>query len=170
MVADDFAEQGSDAAWCRWLLCFVKDPAAVVARIGAALRPGGAAVFHEYIDYRSWRLAPRAPEQELFVDRVMASWRAEGGDPDVGTELPRLLVDAGFRIESTRLHTDAVAPADPLWEWPRRYVDVGAERLVELGQMSAAEATALTAAFERTEALAHARMILPLVIEVIARR
>jgi len=53
-----------DATWCRWvgIICFV------------------AAIFHEYIDYRTRRLAPRRPAVESFVDEVMASWRATGAN------------------------------------------------------------------------------------------
>lgn len=170
VVTDEFGEAAADIAWCRWVLCFVSDPRKVVERIGAALKAGGTAIFHEYIDYRGWRLAPRVPEQELFVERVIASWREEGGEPDVGADLAGYLAESGFEVLSTRLHTDAVAPSDPLWQWPRRYVEVGAARLVELGRMTAAESVALIDAFARIERLAHARMILPAVIEVIARR
>ena len=170
VVIDAFGETAADVAWCRWVLCFVSDPRKVIGRIGAALKVGGTAIFHEYIDYRGWRMAPRVPEQELFVERVIASWREEGGEPDVGAELGGYLADAGFEILRTRLHADAVAPADPLWQWPRRYVEVGAARLVELGHMTATESTALIAAFARIEQLPHARMLLPPVIEVIARR
>ena len=170
VVTDEFGETAADLAWCRWLLCFVSDPRKVIRRIGAALKPGGTAVFHEYIDYRGWRMAPRVPELELFIERVIASWREEGGEPDVGAELTSHLVESGFEILMTRLHADAVSPADPLWQWPRRYVEVGAARLVELGRMTAAELTSLIAGFDRVERLAHARMLLPPVIEVIARR
>ena len=104
------------------------------------------------------------------MERVIASWREEGGEPDVGADLAGDLAESGFEVLEMSLHTDAVTPADRLWQWPRRYVEVGAARLVELGRRTAAESVALTAAFEQIEQLAHARMILPRVIEVIARR
>jgi ubiquinone/menaquinone biosynthesis C-methylase UbiE len=34
-----------DGAYARWVLCFVKDPGAVVANVARALRPGAAAAF-----------------------------------------------------------------------------------------------------------------------------
>ena len=170
VVTDEFGATGCDAAWCRWVLCFVSDPGRVIGRIHAALRPGGVAVFHEYVDYRSWRMTPRLPELERFVEHVIASWHAEGGEPDVGADLTSHLVAGGFRIESTRLHAEAVAPSDPLWAWPLAYIGTGADRLVELGRMTRAEADALAAAFARVARVEHARMVLPMVLEVIARR
>ena len=71
-----------DAAWCRWVACFVTSPAKLVANVATALRPGGAAVFHEYIDYATWRLAPRRPAFESFVQRVMET-RGFVSDGDV---------------------------------------------------------------------------------------
>jgi SAM-dependent methyltransferase len=170
LVKDEFGITAADAAWCRWVLCFVSDPRAVIRRIHAALRPAGVAVFHEYIDYRAWRFAPRLPLQERFVEAVMSSWEAEGGRPDVGGDLPEWLTLAGFRVESTRLMTDIVTPDDPLWQWPRRYVAVGAARLVELGKFSAAEAAELDAAIGAIEQRPQSRMVMPSVVEVIARR
>jgi SAM-dependent methyltransferase len=67
-----------DATWCRWVASFVSSPEKLVNTIAGALRPDGVATFHEYIDYRTWRLAPRRPAVESFVDEVVASWRATG--------------------------------------------------------------------------------------------
>ena len=169
VVTGDFGVSGADAAWCRWVLCFVSDPAAVVARIRQALRPGGLAVFHEYIDYGAWKLAPPCAPHTRFVAQVIASWRAEGGEPDVGRVLIPHLRAAGFTIGHSRLIAEIVEPADPLWRWPIAYVEVGAERFVELGQMTRAEASELIAAVRAAEARPDTRMVTPTVLELIAR-
>ena len=169
VVSSDFGVTGADAAWCRWVLSFVNDPRAVVRRIRAALRPGGIAVFHEYVDYGGWRLLPKLPALELFVARVMDSWRADGGEPDVGRDLPTYLIEQGFMLASTQLHTEAVAPEDPLWRWPAVFVETGWARLVALGRMTQAEADELLTAFASAARLPHARIILPSVLEVVAR-
>lgn len=169
LAAGGFGIAGADAAWCRWVLCFVREPRAVVGRIRAALRPGGVAVFHEYVDYGAWALLPPCPPHARFVERVIERWRAEGGDADVARFLPAWLADSGFALESTRLLAEAVAPDDPLWAWPEAYVQTGAERFVELGAMSRAEADELLAAVRAAASRPATRMITPLVLEVIAR-
>jgi len=169
VVTGDFGVSGADAAWCRWVLCFVSDPRAVVRRIRAALKPGGVAVFHEYLDYRAWALSPPCAPHARFVEQVIASWRAEGADPDIGRFLTSYLIEAGFRVESTHLHVEFIEPADPFWKWPVAYVEVGSERFVELGRMTAAEARELVAAVRAAEARPETRMLTPPVIEVIAR-
>ena len=82
---------GADGAWSRWVYAFVRRPRLLLERVVAALRPGGTMVLHEYVDYRAWRLSPRSDVFEGFVSEVMASWRADGGEPDIGLELPRWL-------------------------------------------------------------------------------
>jgi hypothetical protein len=64
----------------------------------------------EDFDYSTWRLAPPSPEMEQFVRLVMESWRASGGEPDVGLNLPRWLDETGFQILSLRPILDIVAP------------------------------------------------------------
>ncbi len=169
VVTGDFGVHAADGAWCRWVLCFVSDPRAVVRRIRAALRPGGVAVFHEYLDYGAWALSPPCAPHARFVEQVIASWRADGGEPDVGRFLTGQLIEAGFRIESTRLHVEFIEPADPLWRWPVAYVEVGAERFVELGLMTGREARELVAAIRAAETRPETRMLTPPVLELIAR-
>src|ERR1700730_3643412 len=56
--AGEFPNGIADRAWCRWVLAFVKDPRAVLARMAAALASDGVMVLHEYFDYSTWRAAP----------------------------------------------------------------------------------------------------------------
>lgn len=91
LMLDLIGDGNFDAVWCRWVASFVSSPEKLIFSIAKALRMGGKAIFHEYADYRSWRLAPRRPIMESFVDEVMKSWRASGGEPDVALALPSLI-------------------------------------------------------------------------------
>ena len=97
-VSEPFEVSGADASWCRWVLSFVPDPAATVRHIAAALKPGGVAIFHEYIAYETWRMMPPHPLHERFRSLVEQSWRDSGGEPDIALWLPKWLDDAGFEI------------------------------------------------------------------------
>jgi SAM-dependent methyltransferase len=162
--------EGANGAWCRWVLAFVRDPRALLAAIAGALRPGGSIVLHEYFDYRTWRLAPRTPEIEEFVRVVMESWRASGGEPDIGLEIPRWLADLGFEIRSLTPIVDIVPPSSYIWEWPRSFVEVGLRRLVHLGRLDPEREAAIAAAMAAREAEPGTLMITPSVIEIIAAR
>jgi SAM-dependent methyltransferase len=170
LMAEPLPAIGADAAWCRWVACFVESPARLVRSLAGALRQGGAVVFHEYGDYESWRLAPRGPRLEEFVKRVVASWRASGGEPDIGLELPTLLGREGFRVREVKPLVFSVGPHDYTWRWPSSFVYSGLERLQQLGQIDAAFAGAVVAELEGAEADPASLMITPLVLEVIAER
>ena len=166
----EFPEVRADAAWCRWILAFVKNPRDVLARIAAALSPGGMLVLHEYFDYRTWRAAPRCAELEAFVAAVMSSWRASGGEPDIALPILGWLPELGFELRAARPLVDCVEPGHPKWLWMRAFVEVGRQRLVDLGYLSAGEADSIWRAFIAVEAAPGARMISPSVLEIIAQR
>jgi len=159
-----------DAIWCRWVACFVLSPARLIANIAAALRKGGIAIFHEYIDYGSWRLAPRRPAVESFVSEVMASWRQAGGEPDIASSLPGLLRDAGFRIRHMSPIVYAATPNDFVWQWPSRFLKGFLPRLLELGQVDASWADSVRREFEEAESDPSTIMVTPMLLEIVAER
>ena len=159
---------GFDAAWCRWVACFVSSPQTLMQRIRDALRPGGVAVFHEYSNYGTFQFTPHRPALEKFAEEVMASWRAAGGEPNVGRDLPVMLPAAGFRVRHVRHHAFAVTPRDAMWQWPASFIGINVERLVELGRVSADWAGNVRREFAETEADERSVFTTPLVLEVIA--
>ena len=166
----DLPSLRADGAWCRWIFAFVKQPRALLSRLSDALRPGAALVIHEYFDYSTWRLAPPTPEMEEFVRLVMESWRASGGEPDVGLHLPRWLDETGFAVRFLRPVVDIVAPSDDIWQWPKSFLEIGLRRLVDLGYLDDARARAIGAAFAARETEPNTFMITPAVLEVVAVR
>ena len=160
--------RGLDGAWSRWVYAFVRDPRAVLERVAAVLRPGGVMVLHEYADYRAWRHAPLAPEFTWFVDQVMVSWREHGGEPDIGMSLPGWLLDAGFEVRSLRPLVEVVRPQDFFWQWPNAFVEVGLQRLVDLGTVDAARAEGVRRAYRESQSTPGAFQVTPTVLEVIA--
>jgi SAM-dependent methyltransferase len=158
----------ADGAWARWVFAFVKQPRPLLEKIHRALKPGGRLVLHEYFDYRTWRMIPRCPAQEAFVETVMASWRREGGEPDIALDLVRWLEEVGFEVRAANPILDLLSPGDHGWQWPVAFLRVGVRRLVDLGQVAPGEAEAIDAALEAMEKDPHARMITPAVLELIA--
>jgi SAM-dependent methyltransferase len=160
----------ADVAWSRWVFAFVKRPRDLLGRVAQALKPGGAIVMHEYVHYGTWRMTPRSADFERFVQTVMDSWRASGGEPDIGLDLPRWLEELGFEIRSLIPIIDIVDPSNFMWQWPRAFVDVGLRRLVELGDLTEQQAHAVTRAFADGEATPGTRIVTPAVLEIVAVR
>jgi len=157
-----------DGIWSRWVYAFVKDPRALLARVAALLKPGGTMVLHEYVDYRSWRISPPRPEFAWFVDQVIASWREHGGEPDVGMTLPQWLVEQGLELRELRPLADAPQPHEFVWRWPHAFVDVGLQRLVDLGRVTRERADGVTRAFRESQATPGAFSLNPTVLEIVA--
>ena len=72
LMTDPLPAGGMDASWCRWVACFVASPALLLDKIAAVIRPGGVAIFHEYIQYDSLRITTAGPAHA----RVRAAGRA----------------------------------------------------------------------------------------------
>ena len=161
---------GADGAWARWVFAFVKRPRDLLARVGGALKRGGVLVVHEYFDYSTWRMAPRSPEIEEYVQAVMASWRANGGEPDIGLDLPLWLEELGFATKTLHPIIDVVPATNFVWQWPAAFIQVGLRRLVELGHLTAERALAISEALAACEAAPNTLMVTPALLEIIAVR
>ena len=170
LVTDALPTEGADAFWIRWVLAFVEDSAAVLRKLAQALRPGGVAVIHEYLDWGVFRLMPDAPLHREFVDFVLADWRSSGGEPDVGRALPALCPAAGLRIREVRPLAEVVRPADFMWRWPASFVRIYLEHLVETGKRDRSWADAVLREWEAAEQRPDSLVATPVVLEVIAER
>lgn len=157
-----------DAVWCRWVACFVPDVRRLVRSIATSLRPGGRLVLHEYFAYSTYGSIPRRPEIAAFVEAVYESWRAQGGEPDIAIELPRILVDAGFDLASARPIGFAARPHQRNWRWPAEFVRTNVPRLVELGLRDRAWADAVLGAIDEAERDPAAIFVTPTVLEIVA--
>lgn len=170
LVTDPLDVTGADAFWIRWVLAFVADPGAVLTKLHAALRPGGVAVIHEYMDYNTFGILPDEPAIEDFKKFVVDDWRASGGEPDIGRTLPALLPSLGFRIRSMQAIVETARKGDPVWAWPSSWGRNYPRFLADTGKVDAAWADRVIAAFDRAEANPDAVLITPMVLEIIAEK
>ncbi|MBI5867107.1 MAG: methyltransferase domain-containing protein [candidate division Zixibacteria bacterium] len=161
---------GLDGAWCRWVFAFVKNPRSLLSRVAAAIRPGGVAVFHEYFNYASWRFTPRSSELEEFVQAAMKSWRADGGEPDIGLDLPVWLRELGFEIDTLKPIIDVVPATNFVWQWPVTFVEVALHRLVDLKHLTPERSHAISKALADATADPRTLMVTPAVLEIIAHK
>ena len=160
----------ADGAWARWIFAFVPKPRRLLERVARALKPGGVFVSHEYFEYASWRLMPRSPELEELVVAVMDTWRASGGEPDIGRDLPVWLQELGFSLREPNPIIDVVTPSNFVWQGPKAFVEVGLARMVELGRFTPERAREISAAFTARESDPHTLLVTPAVLEIIARK
>jgi len=97
----DAAEQ-FDVVYARFLLSHVTDPAAALARMVPALRPGGV-VAVEDVEFAGHFCFPDCLPFDEYVRLYAAVARKKGDDPDIGPRLPSLLAAAGLRDVDMRV-------------------------------------------------------------------
>jgi len=170
LMNDPVPAKAMDATWCRWVASFVSSPDALVGKLAQALSPRGVAIFHEYIDYSTWQLAPRGLMLEQFVEKVMASWRANGGEPDIARALPALLGQHGCEIVSTTPRIFCARPGDDVWQWPASFININSKRLLEMKMVDEAWVAALQQEFAAAESNPDTLILTPLVLEIIAEK
>jgi SAM-dependent methyltransferase len=151
LTVDDLAEGGFDGAYARWLLCFVADPAAVVRRVAKALRPGAAFVVWDYLKYDGLAMCPGDPAFDRVFGAMVESWRATGGDGEIGRRVPRMMADAGLDVVHVEPVIRGARPRDPLWQWPRTFYSNFLPTLVRGGFITRADADAFDARWAERE-------------------
>ena len=166
----DWSQFAADAVWCRWVLAFVPAPEPIVQGMARALKPGGAALLHEYYDYASWRLAPHSAPFESYVAKIIARWRASGGEPDVALALPAMLARAGLRVDLARPQVFAARMDDFASRWPMGFAREYLGSMHDADQISGAEASLLSRLFDEIEADSEAIVISPGVLQIRARK
>ena len=139
-------------------------------KIAAALKPNGVAIFHEYINYAAWSVAPTCAGLVEFVREVMSSWRETGGEPDIAPALIGHLTETGFAVNVAVPRVFTARPGDPLWRWPASFFQVCLDRLIELKRVDPAWVNRVRAEFLAAEHNPNSVMITPLVLEIVARR
>lgn len=170
LMTDDLPKGDYDFSWCRWVTTFVNDPALLIKKIAGVMPKDGISIFHEYAHYLTWRFSPRLPNQEEFARRVAKSWRDAGGQPDIALSLLPLLIKNGFVMRSVMPHIFCLKPSDCMWQWPSTFVEIGLDRLQELGRIDQQFAEKVRAEFAYAEANASSLMVTPLVLEIVAEK
>jgi SAM-dependent methyltransferase len=159
-----------DLAYARWVLCFVREPEAVVRGVAAALRAGGRFVIHDYFNYGAMTTSPRRRSHDLAVAATMKSWRANGGDPDVMGRVPAMLTAHGFRIEHVLPHNRIARGSDAMFAWPDTWWRTFAPKLVGMGLLAAADCAQLIADLAAIRDSETDFVQCPVVYEVVAQK
>lgn len=168
--AMNFAPASLDGAYSRWVLCFVANPEAVIARIAHALKPGACVAIQDYANYRALTWGPRRTMNQRVMDAVAKSWEERGGDTTVGLRLPTLMERQGLEVIDLRPLVRAGRPSDAIWEWPTSFFDIYLPKLVAAGSFSQSDLDAYRAEWGSLTADPASVFISPTLVEIVARK
>ncbi|HEX6812283.1 MAG TPA: methyltransferase domain-containing protein [Planctomycetota bacterium] len=159
-----------DLAYARWVLCFVRDPEAVVKNVARVLRPGGSFVVHDYFNYGSMTMAPRRTSHDRAVAATMRAWRDHGGDPDVVGRLPRIFAEHGMRLVHLTVHARIARGSDSMFAWVDTWWRTFAPKLVGMGLLAKDDCDELIADLTRARESSSEFIQCPPVYELIATK
>lgn len=161
-------ERGSfDVAYARWVLCFSQNTEPIVRGVYEALAPGGRFAIQDYFGYSGIKLAPKNEDFQRGIAAVASYWD-ESGDLDVMGEMPRILREAGFELESFEVTQRLARPSNQIWAWPTIFWPSFIPRVIESGRLSEAEGEAFFAAWDEASNNPDAFLLLPPVFEAVA--
>jgi SAM-dependent methyltransferase len=159
-----------DAAYARWLFCWLAEPADVLARVARALRPGGVLVLQEYVDWAAMQLFPRSAAFARGVEACMEGWREGGATIDFAAELPALAPRVGLVLEHLRPRARLGRAGSPEWRWLDQFYRLHGPRLVERGVLGADELTAWLREWDERTAAGTSWVATPTVADAILRK
>ena len=161
-----------DAAYCRLMLLHQSDPAAVLARMAEAVRPGGAVIAHEPSDLPAHAPGsePHVPAMTRVWELVIAAARSRGATTDFGRRGRAYLEAAGLRVEQQRAYF-VHYPPEIGYEIPRVALSSLRPVIDEHRLASADEVAALDAELRAMQQRDDVQWVSsPLMFEWIARR
>lgn len=159
-----------DAAWARWVFCFLPEPERAVEAVASHMKTGASFVVHDYFNYTAMTTAPRCEFHDRAVQATAKSWRDRGGDPDVASRLPGLFAKHGLEVTHLAVHQRVARGGDSMFAWPDTWWRTWAPKLVATGYLSQQDCDGL---FRTLDELAkdRTRFILPPpVTEIIATK
>lgn len=165
------APNSLDGMFCRWALAWVPNPAEVLAKVQAALKPGGRMVIQEYFDWTTFQTEPPLPHLKKAIGAAYHSMKlGQPGDIDVGRKIPGIATSLGLRVLHTRSISKLARPSELTWEWPYSFFRIYLPKLVERGLLTYEDvATALTE-FDVLKAMPDAMVLCPTVVEVVLEK
>jgi len=164
------ADGSLDAAYARWLFCWLADPAPALERVRRALRPGGVLLMQEYVDWGAMQMFPHAPAFARAVQAALASWTAGGATIDFAARAPELAPRFGFALEhfAPRARLGRVGSLE--WRWIEIFFRLYLPKVVERGLLTQAEFEAWRGEWEERAAEGTSWVQTPTVADVLLRR
>jgi ubiquinone/menaquinone biosynthesis C-methylase UbiE len=169
-VQDAKLEDGAyDLILARWVLEFLPDVPALLARLGKALKPGGALAAQDY-NHEGISVFPESGGFKAVVRATRAMWASRGGDMWMAPKMPRWMRAAGLDVVDETPTVLCGGPGSGVCRWMDAFFPVHSARMVEAGLLTPAEREQFHREWPALLADPDARFYSPIVVDVAGRR
>lgn len=106
-----------DKVFCRWVLMFVGNVENIIEDIYKLLKPGGKFISIEYFNFKQISVFPQSESFDRIYRKVWELIRQNGGDPDIGGEVYKMMLSSGFsKVKMFPIYKTGQVNS-PLWKW-----------------------------------------------------
>ncbi len=160
----DLPAASMDAAFARWLFCFIEEPQEVIERVARVLRTGGRFAIVDYCAYGAFVARIGYPHLRRVLQAVHASF---GEGLEIGGKLPELMARCGLEVVEVVPIAGMVRPGDRIWCWIERFLRVYLPELVVRGVLREEECAAHWEEWQANALDPQARIASPPMVGVI---
>lgn len=153
----------------RWVLSFLPDPGAVLARLAPALARGGRIAILDY-NHEGLSLFPESSGFKAVVRATRALYASRGGDIWIAGRLPGLLRAAGLEPEPPRVDALCGGPDSPAFRWADAFFPHHSAGMQAAGLLTPDERERFLAEWAERRADRDALFFSPLQVSIVARR
>ena len=162
------ADKSVDFVFARWLFCFLTAPEKAIAEARRILKPDGKIVILDYFNYLAADVFPQNPSISMLFEGFSKDVESHGGSWDIGGELPGLLIEGGFEIDSLTPICRIGRPGSRVWTWVEYFTEVTVPRLVEDGLWTAKQRIEFETAWAAAAANPASFLFTPPMIAIVA--
>ncbi len=136
VVADvrtlDLPATSIDAAFARWLLCFIKEPQKVIEQVARTLKRSGRLLVMDYCAYGAFVAQIKYPHLRRVLQAVHRSF---GDGLKIGDKLPHLMESCGLAVAEVVPIGGIARPGNHIWCWIEDFLRMYLPELVARGAL-----------------------------------
>ncbi len=163
-------EDSLDAAYARWLFCWLADPGQVLGRVARAVRSGGAILVQDYLDWGAMKLMPSSAVFERVMQGCLRSWKEGGATIDIAEHMPALAEGCGLEVELFRPIARLGRVGSLEWRWLEKFFESYLPRVVERGLLERADLDAHRREWGARSAAGTSWCVTPTMADIVLRK
>lgn len=159
-----------DGMYCRWALAWIPNPAEILKKVVAALKPGGRMVIQEYYDWSLLQTEPKKQTLSKGIAMALKSFKDTDNEVDIGRHLPTMLPKMGMKVIGFRPLSKIATIENGIWQWPKTFFQSYFPRLVDQNYLTHEEVIEALQELKELEKVDGATICTCLMVEVIAEK